>query len=195
MSDFTIEYSVLCDVFFDRSRSLKWVLCETYPTLENNQMCKIISDINKRFLPHFNVKLKLAQRNRRQFNKKYGVWLKNVFTVNFTGVNLEPPGPSNHTGRPRKSFCEVQGSYPQNVIDAAASNAPKVQKAFNTDSALALITQAGLSKYQYEILRKATKNIGHNIFPSYKEIAESKQKCYPDNIIVTETMAKVDLQE
>lgn len=89
----------------------------------------------------------------------------------------------------------MQDSYPQNVIDAAASNVPKVQRAFNTDSALALITQAGLSKYQYEILRKATTDIGYNIFPSYKEIADSKKKCYPDDIIVTETMAKVGLQE
>lgn len=58
-----------------------------------------------------------------------------------------------------------------------------------------MITQAKLSKYQYEILRKATQDIGHNIFPSYRKIIEAKKKCYPDNIDVTEKLVKVNLQD
>ncbi|EFN64878.1 hypothetical protein EAG_09125, partial [Camponotus floridanus] len=81
-------------------------------------------------------------------------------------------------------------------IDAAASSfTDSTDTALDADSALALITQAKLSKYQYEILRKATQDIGHNIFPSYRKIIEAKKKCYPDNIIVTEKLAKVSLQD
>ncbi|XP_011700955.1 PREDICTED: uncharacterized protein LOC105457789 [Wasmannia auropunctata] len=55
-------------------------------------------------------------------------------------------------GRPKKTFEEC-----------LITNSEFTDTAFNADSALALITQAKLSKYQYEILQKATKDIGHNI--------------------------------
>lgn len=67
----------------------------------------------------------------------------------------------------------------------------------SADEALAVIEDAKLSKYQYEVVRQLLKKKGVNIFPSYKDLAESKRKCYPDNsdIEITDTGAKVNLQK
>lgn len=46
---------------------------------------------------------------------------------------------------------------------------------FAPDSALALIKQVKLSKYHYEISQKATKEIGHDIFPYYRKVIEAKK--------------------
>lgn len=59
---------------------------------------------------------------------------------------------------------------------------------------MALILDAGLSKYQYEILRKVCKNQGSNIFPPYYKVLEAKKQCYPVNIGVNEYSATVPLQ-
>ncbi|KAK2577604.1 hypothetical protein KPH14_011611, partial [Odynerus spinipes] len=58
-----------------------------------------------------------------------------------------------------------------------------------------LITQAYLSKYQYEMIRNRIHNMGYTIFPSYKKVLESKKKCYPENREITEKSAKVPLQD
>lgn len=60
------------------------------------------------------------------------------------------------------------------------------------DEALAMIIEADLSRFQYEVIRsKAPK-----IFPSYKVIQESKKKCYPhpENMSISETVSYTNLQ-
>lgn len=106
-----------------------------------------------------------------------------MFVVNLCD-DLESRCSSSNSkrGRPKKNFeecCdrvkrykinELRNTYSQKLIDAAASSftdSTDDDTAFDTDSALALIIQAKLSKYQYEILRKATQDIGRNIFPCY----------------------------
>lgn len=73
-------------------------------------------------------------------------------------------------------------TFSQGLIDAASSkpaNAHSFQGSsgskMDPDLALALMAQAKLSKYQYEVIRKMVKDIGHKIFPSYNKILEAKK--------------------
>lgn len=206
MADLVIPYNNLCEVLLDRNKSLEQFLHEKY-ALQDDEICKVVSEINKRFLPHFNQRLKSVHRIRTKFFEKYSQWIKGMFVVNLSGTLGERnPSLTKSGGRPKKTFeecCdrakrykiqELRSIHSQKLIDASASSSTSsTDKAFNADSALALITHAKLSKY--EILRKATKDIGHNIFPSYRKIIEAKKQCYPDNIDVTEKSAKVSLQD
>lgn len=208
MTDFSIPYNVLCEVLFDRDNSLERFLQEQF-SLQDDQILKIVSEINKKFVPHFNQKLKSVHRIRTKFREKYSRWMEGMFTVNLSG-NLENRALSSNRsgGRPKKAFeeCsnrakrykieELRETHSQELIDAAAlPMKDSADTAFTADSALALITQAKLSKYQYEILRKATQNIGYDIFPNYTKIIEAKKNCYPNNIEITEKSAKVGLQD
>ena len=60
MTDLSIPYNVLCEILFDRHNSLERFLQEKY-SLQDGQILKIVSEINKRFLPHFNQKLNYSQ--------------------------------------------------------------------------------------------------------------------------------------
>jgi len=64
----------------------------------------------------------------------------------------------------------------QSLINASSSIKPTGAKPLDADKALALMTQAKLSKYQYEFIRKTALDNGHDIYPSYKKVADSKKK-------------------
>ena len=210
MNNFAVQYKDLCDVFFSVNKSFEDYLRENYPVFEDDQINKIVGEINKRFLPQLNLRLRSVHRIRTKLNKKYCDWLQGVFVVNFISGDLEAVDLSaNREGRLRKNFedcCdrakkykvrEHRDSFSQDLINAAAtSSAPDANtRTFDADSALALITQMKLTKYQYSILRKATADIGHDIFPTYQKILEAKKKCYPSNIMITEKSAQVSLQD
>lgn len=58
----------------------------------------------------------------------------------------------------RYKIHELRDTYSQKLIDAAASSfTDSTDIAFDADSALALITQAKLSKYQYEFFERQLK--------------------------------------
>ncbi|CAH1109005.1 unnamed protein product [Psylliodes chrysocephalus] len=80
--------------------------------------------------------------------------------------------------------------------------ASKYRKAYKTsiekeprqmsgEDALALLVDAKLSRHQYSLIRQS--NPGR--FPSYKILQAEKTKCYPNNIKVSKTFAKVLLQD
>lgn len=114
-------------------------------------------------------------------------------------------------GRPQKEFAECSDrakryklkklcdNFSEELIETAAKKiedkkSEKQAINFSSEQALALIMDASLSKYQYENLRKATNDLGFNIFPSYLKVLQSKKECYPANVEVTESMACVPLQ-
>lgn len=69
------------------------------------------------------------------------------------------------------------------MIDAASTKTQKNQKnGFDADTALALIMDAQLSRKQYETIRAATKNIGYDMFPSYK-IFENQNRSATQKIL------------
>lgn len=167
----------------------------------------IIGAVNKRFMGNFNVRWKSTSRTRKIFDRKYGDWQDRVFEVLLQTANSTC---KKEGGRPLKPFEEcssrtkrhkikrLRESHPQELIDAASSNLhtrDDINIGFDADTALALIVQTKLSKFQYEVIRKSCKDIGHNIFPSYNKILERKIRCYPPNISVTETSAHVPLQD
>ncbi|CAH2092745.1 unnamed protein product [Euphydryas editha] len=68
-------------------------------------------------------------------------------------------------------------------------------KSFTPDKALSLMLDASLSKNQYQVIRKATLELGYDIFPSYHKILEAKKECYPSDVEISECGASVNLQK
>lgn len=115
-------------------------------------------------------------------------------------------------GRPKKEFNEcsdrakrykvqqLEELYPKEQIQAAAkkihtTNSKKNHKKYmDLTKALAILMDAELSKHQYEVIRNALKDCGYNVFPPYYLLVEEKKKCYPEHVTITETSAKIELQ-
>ena len=51
-----------------------------------------------------------------------------------------------------------------------------------------------MTKSAYQTLRTAAKEKKADVYPPYNVVREAKQKCYPQNIDVSEDSAKVSLQ-
>lgn len=77
-------------------------------------------------------------------------------------------------------MLNLRSSCPQTLIEVAASQTTLegINLVFDSDNSLALFTLAKLSTYQYQVVRKSCLNIGHNIFPNYKKVQQSKKKLY-----------------
>lgn len=65
----------------------------------------------------------------------------------------------------------------------------------SSDEALALILDQGFTKEQYCAIRDEARYRKAEIYPTYKEVAERKKVCRPANINITDTVAKVALQD
>lgn len=213
MENFSISNTDLCEIVMNKRFSWEQVLRERLVGVDDETFTQIIAGIKKKFMGHFNKKIKKVHYNKKQFRIKNSDWLKLNLVVPLdtnTGATSETqPRLINEKGRPRKRFSdcghkaqlykirELRSSVPQDLINAAAIG-PDLDDNFKAvidcDQALAILTQAQLSKYQYEIIRKAIKDAGFNIFPSYKKVLESKKKCYPANVCISDTSAQVPLQ-
>nr|CAI5861412.1 unnamed protein product [Callosobruchus analis] len=66
--------------------------------------------------------------------------------------------------------------------------------AYTPEEALALIVDTDLTKEDYIKIHRGAKLRGANLYPPYNAISQMKQTCYPANIIVTESEAKIPLQ-
>ncbi|KAL4097259.1 hypothetical protein QTP88_022062 [Uroleucon formosanum] len=66
---------------------------------------------------------------------------------------------------------------------------------YTGDEALAYIIDSRITKNAYQQTRIGAKQRGANIYPSYKRIIESKQRCYPEGINVNEISASIPLQQ
>lgn len=62
------------------------------------------------------------------------------------------------------------------------------------EEALSLMLHAHLSKHKYSTLRKVAKVHGHDLYPSYHKVLEAKKNAYPKDIIITENLCEVSLQ-
>lgn len=65
---------------------------------------------------------------------------------------------------------------------------------YSSDKALSIVVEAKLTKFQYNIIRNAAKDNNSNIYPNYETITAAKKKCYPDNLVITESIAEAPLQ-
>lgn len=205
MSKFSISYVALCTELFEvggDNKRLRHLLLQKFSYLKENQLDVVMKQIQKRFISQFNRRWISANKKKTTFEEKYCNWLKGTFTVNF-----EEQSPQANVGRPKKNFAdccerskrykiaELRSSFSQEQIDSASSlsNDHENHK-ISADRALALYVQTRMTKYQYQVLRQALQNEGYDILPSYKSILSSKKECYPENIEVTESSARVPLQ-
>jgi hypothetical protein len=69
-----------------------------------------------------------------------------------------------------------------------------VQRPYSADEALALLISANLTRERYNLIREDAMQKGHNLYPSYSQVRKAKEDCYPKTKTVTETGAKVELQ-
>lgn len=65
---------------------------------------------------------------------------------------------------------------------------------FTVDEALAFIIDNNLTKEQYINIRRSSKLRNCDIYPSYDNILLAKEKCYPDNLHITESTCKIPVQ-
>jgi len=144
--------------------------------------------------------------------------------MNLRSVAIPSPSNSSASGnarnrdRPRKLYehCssknkkrrvhELRSKYSQELLRAAVApnkkkhceyvlpNDEQDRETF-INKILAMYMDLGLSKRKYELLRAYNKHLfGNKLYPPYAKIQAAKQKCYPQNISVTENGAKIKLQ-
>ncbi|KAG5890061.1 hypothetical protein JTB14_020306 [Gonioctena quinquepunctata] len=62
------------------------------------------------------------------------------------------------------------------------------------DKALSLLTEAKLTKFQYNIIRSNASEESCNLYPNYECVIKAKKRWYPDNILITESSAEIQLR-
>lgn len=65
----------------------------------------------------------------------------------------------------------------------------------NTNEALALLIDNELTEQQYMNIRKTAKERKVNLYPIYDNVLDSKKDYHPNGIHVTETYARIELQQ
>lgn len=91
------------------------------------------------------------------------------------------------------AICKLLCSHDNND----AENTFKLKsplKPYSSEEALALIEDLRLTKYQYKVLRQQAKERNADMYPSYHNIMQAKNECYPSQITITETEARFDMQ-
>lgn len=115
-------------------------------------------------------------------------------------------------GRPQRSFKNGSISTKQRRVNKIVSKfseqeliealkkkskekkSDEIYKVQNADKALALYADIDLFVQKFQKLKKHSKNIfGVDMYPSKDDISDSKRRCYPDNLKVTELGAGVNL--
>ena len=76
----------------------------------------------------------------------------------------------------------------------AMKKVSKVETTMTIDTVLALVLNGKLTKSQYINIPKTTKSCNSKAFPPYTTVLEAKKRCYPSNILISETCAEVQLQ-
>ena len=90
-------------------------------------------------------------------------------------------------------FAMLTPSRPEKVRKLISEKKTGPQR-FSSEEALSLLVETDMTKQAYQTQRLAAKSKNADIYPPYNEVREAKNKCYPDNIEVSEGSAKVSLQ-
>ncbi|XP_050295677.1 uncharacterized protein LOC126735653 [Anthonomus grandis grandis] len=89
------------------------------------------------------------------------------------------------------------------VVFSTPARAKKYKKAYyskekpiplSSGEALSLVVEAKLTKFQYNTIRDSSKEHNANIYPNYEAVTQAKKRCYPSDLIITESLAEVPLQ-
>lgn len=65
---------------------------------------------------------------------------------------------------------------------------------YTPEEALALIVDTSLTKEDYIEIQRGAKARGANLYPAYNVISQVKNTCYPGNMTISESEARIPLQ-
>lgn len=163
---------------------IKTYLKNTFADLKPNDLEKVIKEIQRCFLYQLKKKWQDSQRKTDRFKLKNRNWLNGVFIVQLKEVESEPQTESptmKKVGRSQKPFEEccdrakrykagyLRENFPIQQLNLAVKNLSDThttQKYIDNNEALAMITNASLSKYQYEVIRETLKKKRFQYFAS-----------------------------
>lgn len=63
------------------------------------------------------------------------------------------------------------------------------------EEALSMLISLNMSKYDYNVLRRSAVSHGHDLYPSYHKLSCLKNELYPKNILISEKVCEVPLQD
>lgn len=113
-------------------------------------------------------------------------------TENYTEVEMKEAFLRNLRITGRKQIAKAIEALLNVDDNGTAEQGPYV--AYSPEEALALVEQAKLSKYQYQVIQLQAKSIKADIYPPYHQLLNAKKECYPSEIHVTEGGASIKIQ-
>lgn len=194
-----------------------------YPNLNDKELSIIEEKIRLHFLRIFQSKLAAVCYREESFKNRNSKWLQEHMSIDLIKRSSSGGRPSlenfedGSTSTKRRKIQKLSDTYSEEELKLAfykklkdsgrRSLVKTIEDILNSennnklklseDESLALIEDAKLSKWQYDTIRKRTKEKNADLFINYKHLAEAKKKCYPSpsSITITEKGAKVNLQE
>lgn len=191
MNSLQLSYREIVDILFDCDSDIDVVvdvISTNYSNISRDKIDSFKRFLVKTFVPRFKSKLKSVLNKKSRFLEKNDNWLScSMYSFGEDYVDIEEPSCSNKVkrGRPVMTFEDSQERSKRYKVQQLCANtsaelitsaAKKIDKGDNTltkltpEKALSIILDANLSKFQYEIVRNATKELNINIFPSYKKV-------------------------
>lgn len=214
-----ISFRTLSEIVVKCKKDIDLIIGEVfvnYKSASEINQEKFSRFLKQTFMPQFLKKWNKSHRTSSRFYSDNEEWLTHSYTLTDEVVDdtvddeEQTQSTPGKRGRPTKTFEEsnertkkkklttfCEDNSEDIILSAAKKIGDKneVQKCFSPEKALSLIVDASLTIHQYEILRRSAKDIGCNIYPSYKKVLAAKKTCYPANVIVEENLSKVSLQE
>lgn len=99
------------------------------------------------------------------------------------------------SARKRKNNEAVGVQQEVNIEKKIKNVSNKEPLKMSNNVALAYILENGLTKQQYINTKKLNKAYGNDIYPGYDAIKQTKMQCRPTGVQITESVAKVSLQD
>lgn len=217
-----IKIKDICDILLSgQNKSVVNIMSyvEQNYNLNDDQLIQVERKLSHNFIADFKKKYKSTYHSKQRFYKKYKDWLSHDFTITFQ-ENVKSHTTKMHCsavgGRPKKLFEDYTERHKRRKVQeirkqlsteelkyisrSELKNSENQRNngliPYTADEALSLILDAKLSKYQYELIRLQAKARNACIYPSYKEIIDSKKKCYTPEAStnISEKGAEIDLQ-
>ncbi|XP_054727450.1 uncharacterized protein LOC129237075 [Anastrepha obliqua] len=102
---------------------------------------------------------------------------------------------SKRTKRRRIALLQKHDESAASVLRSSDSQSSLNATEINIEKVLSLVVDIGLSKHQYLVIRSfINSEVSYNLLPRYEKILKFKTLRYPNNIVVDETHAEVELQ-
>lgn len=185
--------------------------------LNKNLFAEVRNKLQIYFVPVLQKKLKKSRYVADHFSKNNSKWLTENFEIPLASPVIKRQSIKDFdtcsTKTKRRRINEVIQQIPRKELEKIVQRkydcedsalgfdennetnvGPKNNMKFTRDEALALLLDAQLSKFQYNLIKKKIEEKNIHIFPSYNEIINAKKDCYPTDIKITETEASVNLQ-